>query len=79
MKEELRNAETYAYFDGEKISGRDLTDPHNLPCCFSLSKRGIKKAWESLKCDWTAKITMDEMEDYLENHKIKMHYYYAMD
>ena len=68
------------YCESEKgIFGRDLTDENNDPAFYSKSKRGIKKAWEVLTKDFTHDSNMYWVQRFLNEHKIKTHYWCMMD
>ena len=79
MDEIIRNKRTSMKFNGTEITGADLIDQYNWPCCYSKSKRGIKKAWGALKDAWNDDMSMYQAMTILMDNKIRMHSYCAMD
>ena len=81
MKEMLRNGNTVLKFDPERkeISGSDLKDQCNMPACYSKNKRGIAKAWATLKAAWNDEMTMYSACHVLDDCGIRMHTWCMMD
>lgn len=80
-KETLSNKWTTMTYriEDKKIVGADLSDPWNEPRCYSETRRGISKAWETLKAQWNEDTTMSQAMNILWDNKIRMHSYFAMD
>jgi hypothetical protein len=66
-------------FDTQEIRGADISDQCNMPSCYSITKRYNKRAWEALKAAWHSNMTMYGAMHILEQHKARMHSYYACD
>jgi hypothetical protein len=81
MKEIIENDKCRIYIDLERkeISGTDKEDQYNLPAFFTQSKRGLKKAAETLKAKIHPQMTMNQAIQVLRDCKIKCHYYCRMD
>lgn len=77
--EKVRNNHVILNYDGDGICGVDRSDKQNLPAFFTQSKRGLKKAWESVKGLWTPETTMNDITRLLREQNIKIHCYCAMD
>jgi len=79
--ETLENKKCYIEYreSDKRLFGRDKTDQNNDPAFYTKSKRGIKKAWESLKLEFTDESTMYWVQRFLNDNKIKTHYWCMVD
>lgn len=81
MKEIIENDKCRISIDLEKkeLSGTDKMDQYNLPAFFNQNKRGLKKAFETLKAQFHPEMTMNQAILVLRDCGIKCHYYCMMD
>ncbi len=80
MSEYLRNEKLAIRIDDDfSMSGKDLTDMYNEPTTITISKRGLKKAVEEVKKAFREDWKLSDFENVLEECKIKMHSYCAVD
>lgn len=70
--------EFFSPFHRLVISGKDYSDQNNLPSFFTQNKRGIEKAFEELKKNYK-NMTFNEVIRFLNDKKLKVHYYCAID
>lgn len=61
------------------MCGRDKTDDVNMPCFFTTTVRGHKKAFEALENIFDEDTTLEKALFTLRENKIKTHYWCAID
>ena len=77
----MQNQNVSVKFNGQDITGYDLTDSYNGSTFFTKAKRGLAKAWQDLV---DSKIieggaTFYQVIHFLDDRKMKVHIYCAVD
>lgn len=81
MKETIHNELVFIEYlpDEKEIFARDLTDQNNDPAMYTITRRNIKKAWQSIKDRFSDDTKISDVVDILRVYNIKKHYWCMVD
>lgn len=81
MKETKQNELVFIEYlpDEKEIFARDLTDQNNDPAMYTITRRNIKKAWQSINDRFSDDTKISDVVDILRDYNIKTHSWCMVD